>query len=251
VPKINVYLPDELAHQVRDAGIPVSPICQRALAEALRGVARARRGAQLLRDPSVDLATTPQLVTRLESLMTLRLRESVRLGDTMSTIETKHLLTGILDEGHNLAVKVLQTMEVDVDDLRLAAATVAFNESPPQHSSAAALSRLTSEGRGAFASALDAAIDLGHNYLGTEHLLLGLLDAHGAAATVLASFGIEAGATRRTLASALAGFALGREAAASPSDAATLDAIVRRLDQLEARIASLSDRAGPVVDKTV
>ena len=36
MPKINVYLPDELADAVREAGLPVSPICQRALEQAVR-----------------------------------------------------------------------------------------------------------------------------------------------------------------------------------------------------------------------
>ena len=43
MPKINVYLPDDLATAVREAGIPVSPVCQKALAEAVRLVGRAGR----------------------------------------------------------------------------------------------------------------------------------------------------------------------------------------------------------------
>ena len=45
MPKINVYLPDDLATAVREAGIPVSPVCQKALAEAVRRVGRARKAA--------------------------------------------------------------------------------------------------------------------------------------------------------------------------------------------------------------
>ena len=36
MPKINIYLPDDLASAVREARIPVSAVCQRALADAVR-----------------------------------------------------------------------------------------------------------------------------------------------------------------------------------------------------------------------
>jgi ATP-dependent Clp protease ATP-binding subunit ClpA len=195
-----------------------------------------------LRDPHIDLATLPQLVSRVASLMTLRLRESVKLGDTAPTVETKHLLVGILDEGHTLAVKVLQTIDIDIDtdELRAAATAVAVEEgasSAPED--ATTLGRPSPQGRAAFASALEAAIDLGHNYLGTEHLPLGLLDTEGGAATVLRAFGVEADSTRRALVSALAGFGHARENDTAGSEAASLADVVERLDQIERRVASL------------
>ncbi len=42
MPKINVYLPDELAEAVRDAGVPVSTVCQRALEHAVRRITAIR-----------------------------------------------------------------------------------------------------------------------------------------------------------------------------------------------------------------
>jgi post-segregation antitoxin (ccd killing protein) len=42
MPKINVYLPDDLAEAVRDAGVPVSAVCQRALEQAVRRVTAVR-----------------------------------------------------------------------------------------------------------------------------------------------------------------------------------------------------------------
>ena len=46
MPKINVYVPDALADAVREAGIPVSTVCQRALEDALRASTALREGAR-------------------------------------------------------------------------------------------------------------------------------------------------------------------------------------------------------------
>ena len=43
-PKINVYLPDDLAHEVKASGIPVSAICQQALADAVAQTQTGRPG---------------------------------------------------------------------------------------------------------------------------------------------------------------------------------------------------------------
>ena len=43
MPKINVYLPDDLADAVRDTGVPVSAICQRALEQAVRRITAIRQ----------------------------------------------------------------------------------------------------------------------------------------------------------------------------------------------------------------
>jgi post-segregation antitoxin (ccd killing protein) len=45
VPKINVYLPDELAEAVKEAGVPVSAVCQRALEQAVRRITSIRESA--------------------------------------------------------------------------------------------------------------------------------------------------------------------------------------------------------------
>jgi ATP-dependent Clp protease ATP-binding subunit ClpC len=45
MPKINVYLPEDLAEAVREAGVPVSAVCQRALEQAVRRVTAIRETA--------------------------------------------------------------------------------------------------------------------------------------------------------------------------------------------------------------
>lgn len=45
MPKINVYLPDDLAEAVKEAGVPVTAVCQRALEQAVRRVTAIRETA--------------------------------------------------------------------------------------------------------------------------------------------------------------------------------------------------------------
>jgi post-segregation antitoxin (ccd killing protein) len=47
MPKINVYLPDELAEAVKAAGVPVSAVCQRALEEAVKRMTALREVAHM------------------------------------------------------------------------------------------------------------------------------------------------------------------------------------------------------------
>jgi hypothetical protein len=250
MPKINVYLPDDLATAVREAGIPVSPVCQKALADAVRLVGRARRTVARLRDPTFDPSAVPEIGSRIGSLMTSRLSEAVRLAREASgpvgRVDTKHLLIGLLDEGDNLGIRLLQALDVEVDELRQAAVRIDVNEGGPafaDESSGAAevgdrslWTGLSFPARVALASTLEASIDLGHNYLGCEHLLLGLLaDQDCGAAQVLEGVGVDWTNARRAVTTAIAGFALARESSVA-GDARKLDDIIRRLDAVERRL---------------
>jgi ATP-dependent Clp protease ATP-binding subunit ClpA len=253
MPKINVYLPDDLAAAVRDAGIPVSPVCQQALAEAVRLVGQARKTVERLRDPDFDPAAAPQIGNRIGNLMTLRLSEATRLARQASgpagRVQTRHLLTGLLDEGHNLGIRLLQALGADEDELRDAALQAGPDEPSPATAAEPGRSRtngdaslwtgLSLPARMSIASALEASIDLGHNYLGCEHLVLGLADTPDSqAARVLHSFGVDTASARRAVTTANAGFAHARETSA-PAEASKLDEIAHRLDAVERRIASM------------
>jgi hypothetical protein len=177
--KINVYLPDDLAAAVRAAGFAVSPVCQQALAEAVRTFAAARKTAEALRDPAFDPGRLPQIGTRNENRMTPRLREAVRIAREVSgpegLVETRHLLIGLLDEGENLATRLLEGLGVDLDDLRRSATSVHIDEpqAPGTSANGSLWTGLTLPARMAIAAALEASIDLAHNYLGCEHLRSG------------------------------------------------------------------------------
>jgi ATP-dependent Clp protease ATP-binding subunit ClpC len=250
MPKINVYLADDLAAAVRSTDLPVSQICQHALAEAVQTVGRARQAITAMRDPSFDASRSARFADRVGGRMTPRLRRVLDLGAGIAgaghRVGTRELLLGLLDEGGNLATMILPTLLVDLDDLRVATEQSTVREAAPSPSDAAGDDAptwppLTRAAQHAIASALEASIDLAHNYLGCEHLLLGMLaEDDSAAGQVLRGFGLDLPAARRAVASALAGYVQATKAAAAPAPDA-LAAIMRRLDAIERR---LDARAG-------
>jgi ATP-dependent Clp protease ATP-binding subunit ClpC len=252
MPKINVYLPDDLAAAVREARLSVSPICQMALAEAVRVVGAAREAVDYLRDPGFDPRQHPQISARVAAQMTPRLREALHrardLAGPQGPVQTEHLLAGVIDVPGNMGVHVLQSLDVDVAALREAAAPRRpGTEEPPRTREGEdqrdfePLAGLSATARLAIAATLEAAIDLGHTFLGCEHLALALAgQADGAAGELLRGAGVKAESIRRAIPAAVAGAALGyRNAVQMFAPAGNrLDDITRRLDELEQRVAA-------------
>lgn len=247
MPKINVYLSDELAAAVKEAGIPVSPVCQHALEVAVRRVAAAREMVD-----KVDFTDDDSPMGRLTNLTEKAhraLREGVRLAREhgREQVGTEYLLAGVLGIGDNMALNVLRSMDIQPDDIRddltarLSATEPALDpeEPAPRHldpASAATLKR-----------ALNESIGLGHNYIGCEHLLLALVtDTDGLGGEVLRSHGAEPRLVRRATQAALTGFTYARNQGPAAQQAtgadrlrATLVSFGERLDRIEARLADL------------
>ncbi len=236
MPKINVYLPDDLADAVRDAGIPVSAVCQRALEQAVRRVTA-------MREIAVTTGLSDDhLAARLPSL-TARARQVLRSAisaarDGGTTIGTGHLLAAIIDEGNNMAVRVLRAIEADpqaiADDLRqrsMAEPGTTTDDRAFSEPAGSALAETAAE-----------ATALGHHYVGCEHMLLGLIaDTGGVAGHVLRERGAELRTTRRAVVTALAGYVHGSRAASTTSAALSRDLIA---DVLRAELAPIVERIG-------
>jgi ATP-dependent Clp protease ATP-binding subunit ClpA len=249
MPKINVYLPDELAVAVRDAGISVSPVCQRALAEEVRFVGTIKSTVTALRLNPFNREGSSASSEQVWGHSTQRLKNALRLAYATSggVTRTVHVLGGILDEGENLGVRVLRELGVDVDELRRAATSDESREeqdggdtteqfSPSALDEHTLWETLSVSARLVVASALEESVALGHRFLGCEHVLLGLLDVgDGGASRILRRFGVESSLARRAVSSAVVGFAHAR-AASSPLDEGKLDAILSRLEVLENRL---------------
>jgi ATP-dependent Clp protease ATP-binding subunit ClpA len=198
MPKINVYLPDELAERVRTTDLPVSAICQQALEQSVRRVTAIR--ATVLGDLAAEDPTS-----RL-SQFTERARTAIKLAVTQArtagaaAVGTEHLLHGILAEGTNLALRVLSVLDVDPVQAERALAAA----SPPGDGDPTRFSGLAAN---ALELTVIEAIGLGHNYVGCEHLLLGLLsEPEGTGGRVLRDLGVEPRATRRAVVAALSGY---------------------------------------------
>ncbi|GAA4213103.1 Clp protease N-terminal domain-containing protein [Microbispora amethystogenes] len=236
MPKINVYLPDDLAEAVKEASLPVSAICQRALEQAVRRVTAIRES--ILGDLQIDDPRLSHFTPRTRAVFRLALERARDEG--ASGVGTEHLLAAILAEGTNLALHVLRAMEIEpaLVERDLAARRPAVRqgadqaersgESAPETGEEPAREAGGEPAAGRFdtlaANALELAVAeaqaLGHNYIGCEHLLLGLAaEPEGIAGEVLRARGAEPRLTRRTVVAALAGYvhlrAQGQEAAVS------------------------------------
>jgi ATP-dependent Clp protease ATP-binding subunit ClpC len=240
VPKVNVYLPDALAAAVRDAGIPVSTVCQRALEDALRATTALREGARFevpALPPGVHLAGRP--TPRLVHALVLAFDAAHARGHGF--VGTEPLLLGMLDEPGNLGVRVLEAMDVTPQDVRSELEAMMRQELGGTRPGDPTL---TSNAHRALALSADEARNLGHNYLGCEHLLLGLIaEPEGIAGRVLRTLGLDLVVTRRAVVTALTGFVHAR--ANPPADAPSSDHVARvltditsRLDRIEAQLAA-------------
>ena len=82
MPKINVYLPDDLADAVRETGLPVSPICRRALEQAVRRITTIREAVRGDIDPDRPAERLPSFTPRLIAALDLaasRARDADRI----------------------------------------------------------------------------------------------------------------------------------------------------------------------------
>jgi ATP-dependent Clp protease ATP-binding subunit ClpC len=234
MPKVNIYLPDELAAAVKETQIPVSAVCQAALERAVRDVTAARNAEDAPPDELPGVGMYGRFTPRARKVMSLA--QDAAHSAKHSHVGTEHVLIGIVDEGNNLAVKVLADLDVEADDLRaelresMGPATKGKGHLPFTPLSKRALELTAKE-----------ALRLGHNYIGSEHLLLGLLATEeGLASKVLRRMGIELHTTRLAVVMALPTFVA--QQAKQPGSAtppqSTLDQILSRLDAIERRLSA-------------
>ena len=243
MPKINVYLPDDLASAVREAGVPVSVVCQAALADAVQRIGRARQAVGTLRDPATSAEALQRLADGLRPRTTPRLLSALRgaaTGDDgrpRATVTSLDLLGGLLDDGENLAVRLLLAQGVDLDALARRARAAGGDEGIPPAPGGSMLSRMTLTARQACAGALEAVVELGHNYLGCEHLLVGLASGGGPAHASLADHGVNPTSLRQAIRGAAAGAVHERSASGAESVAAIAE-LSRRLGAVERQLAA-------------
>jgi ATP-dependent Clp protease ATP-binding subunit ClpC len=237
MPKLSVYVPDELAAAVRDAQVPVSAVCQAALERAVREVAAARGADEP--PPDDEAAAAVGLFGRF----TPRARRAVTLAQEEaravphSYIGTEHVLLGILAEGDNVATRSLVALDVDPADLR---DELAASLPPPADEMPVGHIPFTLLAKRAMERTARESLGLGHNYVGTEHLLLGVMAVEdGLAGRVMRRLGLELRTTRMAVVETLQRVSTApapkpTAAPAPPADA--LAEILARLDAIERRL---------------
>ncbi|GAA1176081.1 Clp protease N-terminal domain-containing protein [Pseudonocardia alaniniphila] len=212
MPKINVYLPDDLAAAVKEAGVPVSSVCQQALAEA---VLAATGGTA----PSGGLE---MIETASWNRFTARARSAVDRALRNKPATTVELLSALVEEGENLALTVLAALDVEPPDVVAEARG---------HGNGTDL-------RGALDRAVSEAVRLQHNFVGCEHLLLGLAagpDDDGVA-VALRAMSADLARLRTAVSAAVAGVVFSRTQQATAGLSAPVRAI---LEDIRSRLTRL------------
>jgi ATP-dependent Clp protease ATP-binding subunit ClpC len=176
---------------------------------------------------------------RVRKVIALARQEALRLHHDY--IGTEHLLLGLVKEGEGVAAVVLTNLGINLEDLRRSvenavssgAETLVLGEVP-----------LNQEARSALNLAVDEARKMNHTYIGTEHLLLGLLrEERGVACQVLLSLGLDADLVRNETVRLLGG-EKGSERGKSRTKTPALDYFSRDLTQL-----AREDKLDPIIGR--
>ncbi|MDP2928413.1 MAG: ATP-dependent Clp protease ATP-binding subunit [Candidatus Omnitrophota bacterium] len=161
-------------------------------------------------------------------------------------IGTEHILLGLIREGEGVAAAVLQKLEVSLENIRLEIEKLV---QPGPTTQIIGDIPFTPRAKKALELAAEEARSLGHNYIGTEHLLLGLIrEGEGIASQVLLNLGMDLNSVRNEvmslLGSALPGMSpQGGQATKSRTPA--LDAFGRDLTAL-----ARENKLDPVIGRT-
>jgi len=164
---------------------------------------------------------------RAKKVLSLAREEAIRLMHNY--IGTEHILLGLARVGEGVAATVLTSLGLDLEDLRRAVEEAA----PPGHT-AITLGEipLNASARRAINFAFDEARKLGHNFIGTEHLLLGILrENRGLAARILVRMGVDLEVVRVEILKAL-GRASGEEDRKPQARTKTIEAFSTDLTEL-------------------
>jgi hypothetical protein len=118
-------------------------------------------------------------------------------------IGTEHILLALIAEGEGVAAQALEQLDVSLERVRQRVEeVVGVSDTEPVGSPP-----FTPRAKKVLELALREALQLGHNYIGTEHLLLGLLrEGEGVAAQVLVSLGVDLNSVREQVIQVLEGY---------------------------------------------
>ncbi|MBA2638637.1 MAG: ATP-dependent Clp protease ATP-binding subunit [Nocardioidaceae bacterium] len=163
-------------------------------------------------------------------------------------IGTEHILLGLIHEGEGVAAKALESLGISLEAVRAQVEDIIGQgqQAPSGHIP------FTPRAKKVLELSLREALQLGHNYIGTEHILLGLIrEGEGVAAQVLVKLGADLNRVRQQVIQLLSGYQ-GKETAAAgmpaesgaPSSSLVLDQFGQNLTQ-----AAREGKLDPVIGR--
>ena len=187
---------------------------------------------------------------RARRVVVLAQEEARMLNHTY--IGTEHILLGLIHEGEGVAAKALESLNVSLGAAReqVQEAIGQGSQAPTGHIP------FTPRAKKVLELSLREALQLGHNYIGTEHILLGLIrEGEGTAAQVLESLGADPQAVRQEVIQLISGYHSSKEPAGAgggsrdqkdgtPSGSAVLDQFGRNLTA-----AARENKLDPVIGR--
>ena len=177
---------------------------------------------------------------RARRVLTLAQEEAQSLNH--SYIGTEHILLGLVREEDGIAAKVLTNLGVGLNKVRAAVEFVTGRGDKPSTTETG----LTPRARRVIELAIDEARYLSHNYIGTEHLLLGLLrEGEGIASGVLDNLGITIDRTRGEVERVLSQSTTKSKSARNVSRTPALDQLGINLTE-----AARAGKLDPVIGRT-
>jgi ATP-dependent Clp protease ATP-binding subunit ClpA len=154
---------------------------------------------------------------------------------------TEHILLGLIHEGEGVAARALESLGISLEAVRQQVEEIIGQgqQVPPGHIP------FTPRAKKVLELARREATDLGHNYIGTEHILLGLIrEGEGVAAQVLVQLGADLGGVRQQVIQLLHGYQGDEPADSGPrrgkrARARLMDDALARMDALDRRLAAI------------
>ncbi len=162
-------------------------------------------------------------------------------------IGTEHILLGLIHEGEGVAAKALESLGISLEGVRQQVEEIIGQgqQAPSGHIP------FTPRAKKVLELSLREALQLGHNYIGTEHILLGLIrEGEGVAAQVLVKLGADLNRVRQQVIQLLSGYQGGKgepstgPAEGTPSTSLVLDQFGRNLTQ-----AARESKLDPVIGR--
>ncbi|AIC47003.1 ATP-dependent Clp protease ATP-binding subunit [Rhodoluna lacicola] len=162
-------------------------------------------------------------------------------------IGTEHILLGLIHEGEGVAAKALESLGINLDSVREQVQEIIGQgqQAPTGHIP------FTPRAKKVLELSLREALQLGHSYIGTEHLLLGLIrEGEGVAAQVLTKLGADTNRVRQQVIQLLSGFQ-GKEAVAVGGDTSEKQKGSQILDQFGRNLtqAAADGKLDPVIGR--